>query len=224
MHVSIKPDSSVDFEYSPRCTVTSSIVLTSVASGNIAFKVKTTAPKSYIVRPNQGVLLPNESKDLIITMQPLQDYPTEVNHRFLVRTAPTTLSPDQTEEIAKFWSSSPPDCIDSRLNVTISDSNRSQVSNSFISCISDNKTDRQQTLKNEIKDLKEFHDKQEVILKNKQEDLQELKFQQKNREDEINRVEMEGLKGYGTLHLIIATLIGMVLGYIYAISKSIIAD
>lgn len=36
--------------------------------GGVAFKVKTTKPRRYIVRPNQGILGPGERKEVAILM------------------------------------------------------------------------------------------------------------------------------------------------------------
>jgi hypothetical protein len=40
-----------------------------------AFKVKTTAPKSYSVRPNSGKLAPGESCEIVVQLQPLETDP-----------------------------------------------------------------------------------------------------------------------------------------------------
>ena len=209
MLVSIKPESIIEFEFSPRCTVTSTLTLTNIVDSRIAFKVKTTAPKSYIVKPNQGVLSPNESKDLIVTMQPLQEYPGDVNHRFLVQAAPTSLTPDQGDELTKFWIETPEKCVSNKLSVIISDTFNYQTSSSFQSVISESKIERSDSIKTEIKDLKEFRDKQESIKKKLQEEYLRLIEQQKARDIEIDKMEIEGIKGYGSLHLILVCCLGI---------------
>lgn len=41
-----------------------------VANGNIAFKIKTTAPKFYVVKPNQSILDKGSKINIDILLQP----------------------------------------------------------------------------------------------------------------------------------------------------------
>ncbi|CAJ2634396.1 unnamed protein product [Trifolium pratense] len=52
----------------------------------IAFKVKTTSPKKYCVRPNIGVIKPNEKCDFTVTMQAQRTAPPDMNckDKFLI--------------------------------------------------------------------------------------------------------------------------------------------
>ncbi|KAK6726628.1 hypothetical protein RB195_004761 [Necator americanus] len=53
----------------------------------VCFKVKTTAPKQYCVRPNSGVLPPSSSKTITVMLQPMDGVPTDVGrHKFMVQT------------------------------------------------------------------------------------------------------------------------------------------
>ncbi|VDK69565.1 unnamed protein product, partial [Cylicostephanus goldi] len=53
----------------------------------VCFKVKTTAPKQYCVRPNSGVLPPSSSKTITVMLQPMDGVPTDVaRHKFMVQT------------------------------------------------------------------------------------------------------------------------------------------
>jgi len=45
--------------------VESTLKLTNTNAEAMAFKVKTTAPKQYCVRPNSGFIEPNESRDVV---------------------------------------------------------------------------------------------------------------------------------------------------------------
>lgn len=51
--------------------VTEYFHLSNPTEKNIAFKVKTTAPKRYCVRPNNGILLPGKSINVAVMLQPL---------------------------------------------------------------------------------------------------------------------------------------------------------
>ncbi|VVC41436.1 Major sperm protein (MSP) domain,Immunoglobulin-like fold,Vesicle-associated membrane-protein-associated [Cinara cedri] len=53
----------------------------------IAFKIKTTAPKRYCVRPNCGELIPKEKTEISVILQPFDYDANERNkHKFLVQT------------------------------------------------------------------------------------------------------------------------------------------
>ena len=46
------------------------LVITNTSKGNLAYKVKTTAPRHYVVKPNQGVLDPGAKISVDITLIP----------------------------------------------------------------------------------------------------------------------------------------------------------
>ncbi|KAI9084824.1 hypothetical protein K1719_033230 [Acacia pycnantha] len=64
-----------------------SIQLTNITEYHVAFKVKTTAPKRYSVRPNVGVLMPNSAREFIVTMQALKEAPEDMacKDKFLIQ-------------------------------------------------------------------------------------------------------------------------------------------
>jgi MSP (Major sperm protein) domain len=41
------------------------------ATGNVAYKVKTTAPKAYVVKPTQGILEPGQKVEIDIAFVPV---------------------------------------------------------------------------------------------------------------------------------------------------------
>ena len=85
----LSPDSEIVFQKSPthqnpRQTLTITNNLTEESS--LAFKVKTTAPKQFVVRPNSGKLAPGEKIDITIVLQ-LRDgsIDTKRKDKFLVQ-------------------------------------------------------------------------------------------------------------------------------------------
>lgn len=60
----------------------------------IAFKVKTTSPSKYFVRPNTGVIHPRESCIIRVTLQAQREYPPgmQCRDKFLIQT--TTVDPN----------------------------------------------------------------------------------------------------------------------------------
>ncbi len=54
----------------------------------VAFKVKTTSPKKYCVRPSSGIIEPGSSKDVQVIMQAQREFPPsleDVTDKFLVQ-------------------------------------------------------------------------------------------------------------------------------------------
>merc|ERR1719450_1727435 len=52
----------------------------------VCFKIKTTAPKRYCVKPNSGVVDPHKETSIAVSLQPLDYDPTEKNkHKFMVQ-------------------------------------------------------------------------------------------------------------------------------------------
>jgi len=79
--------------------------LTNLHSGNVAFKVKTTAPKAYLVRPSSGTLMPQEQQEVQIILQPQGVDGQPNTHRFLVQAvavqSPTPVSREQWADFHK---------------------------------------------------------------------------------------------------------------------------
>lgn len=72
----------------------------------MAFKVKTTAPKLYCVRPNSGVLKPGESSDVTIIFQGLKDEPSlgyKCKDKFLFVSLPCSEDVD-SKNVSSNWS------------------------------------------------------------------------------------------------------------------------
>ncbi|CAI0383257.1 unnamed protein product, partial [Linum tenue] len=58
--------------------ISSSLQLSNKTDSYVAFKVKTTNPKKYCVRPNTGIVPPRSACDVIVTMQAQREMPLEL--------------------------------------------------------------------------------------------------------------------------------------------------
>ncbi|KAI3756539.1 hypothetical protein L1987_56360 [Smallanthus sonchifolius] len=58
--------------------INSSLQLTNNTDKHVGFKVKTTNPKKYCVRPNTGVVLPRSTSEIIVTMQAQKEAPSDM--------------------------------------------------------------------------------------------------------------------------------------------------
>ena len=88
MYLSTKPESILEFKLSSDCVATATMTLKNISGIKIAFKIKCSAPMHFNWRPNNGIIAPNESRDIEITIQSLKDFPQEVIHKFLVQSVP----------------------------------------------------------------------------------------------------------------------------------------
>jgi len=71
----------------------------------VAFKVKTTAPKQYCVRPNSGIIQPNSSVEVQVLLQAMKEDPpldAKCRDKFLVQSVLTTS--DNADNVANIWS------------------------------------------------------------------------------------------------------------------------
>jgi len=85
--LTIVPDNELVFRGPFKDVVTTILKLQNPSDKKVCFKVKTTAPKRYCVRPNCGLIDPNESVNVAVMLQPF-DYkdPNEnKRHKFLVQ-------------------------------------------------------------------------------------------------------------------------------------------
>ncbi|PAN19889.1 hypothetical protein GQ55_3G295200 [Panicum hallii var. hallii] len=72
----------------------------------VAFKVKTTSPKRYCVRPNVGVILPLASCDFTVTMQAVKNAPPDlqIKDKFLVQTTVVPFGTADEDIVPAFFS------------------------------------------------------------------------------------------------------------------------
>eukprot|EP00730_Choanoeca_flexa_P012564 TRINITY_DN4394_c0_g1_i3.p1 TRINITY_DN4394_c0_g1~~TRINITY_DN4394_c0_g1_i3.p1 ORF type:complete len:245 (+),score=63.74 TRINITY_DN4394_c0_g1_i3:172-906(+) len=67
-------------------TITSNLTLHNKTSSYVAFKIKTTRPKGYCVRPNSGIIDPNQSTNIEVTMQAFDDIERDHSkHKFQIQ-------------------------------------------------------------------------------------------------------------------------------------------
>lgn len=82
----LEPSQELKFRGPFTDVVTSQLKLSNPSDKRVCFKVKTTAPRRYCVRPNSGVVDPNGSVSVAVMLQPFEYDPHEKNkHKFMVQ-------------------------------------------------------------------------------------------------------------------------------------------
>ncbi|KAI3444727.1 hypothetical protein Pfo_001392 [Paulownia fortunei] len=94
----------LQFPFELKKQISCSMQLTNKSDNYVAFKVKTTNPKKYCVRPNTGVVVPHSTCDVIVTMQAQKEAPPDMQCRdkFLLQSvvvSPGSTAKDVTAEM-----------------------------------------------------------------------------------------------------------------------------
>jgi hypothetical protein len=112
--LTLEPQSELKFVGPFTSVVASDLHLTNPSSRRVLFKVKTTAPKRYCVRPNSGIIEPNSRVSVSVMLQPFDYDPQEKNnHKFMVQ---SLFAPSGTIEQDQLWKSADPSqLMDSKL-------------------------------------------------------------------------------------------------------------
>ncbi|KAL4623489.1 vesicle-associated membrane protein-associated protein A-like isoform X2 [Arapaima gigas] len=94
--------------------VTTNLKLKNPSDRRVCFKVKTTAPRRYCVRPNSGVIDPGATVTISVMLQPFDYDPNEKSkHKFMVQ---TIFAPPSVSDMEAVWKDAKPeDLMDSKL-------------------------------------------------------------------------------------------------------------
>jgi len=129
----LEPKSELHFKGPFSDVVTSYLKLTNPSERRVCFKVKTTAPKRYCVRPNNGLLEPFGSTTIAVMLQPvdLDNLNDKNKHKFMVQ---TMFAPEGDVNQENLWKEVNPEAImDSKLKCVfdmMANSNENSTRNS----------------------------------------------------------------------------------------------
>lgn len=99
----MNPLSELSFNISALASTSNSVLhLKNTHFSRISFKIKTTAPDAYLVRPTLGVLEPLQSQTVVITLR-TQHAGGVDKHKFSIQSRETTLEPSDTQAITALW-------------------------------------------------------------------------------------------------------------------------
>ncbi|KAH3776750.1 vesicle-associated membrane protein/synaptobrevin-binding protein-like [Dreissena polymorpha] len=124
----IEPNTELLFKGPFTEVVTADLHLRNPSDKRVCFKVKTTAPKRYCVRPNSGIIEPRQSVTVAVMLQPFDYDPTEKNkHKFMVQ---TMFAPDgKIDNQDQLWRDVSPDkLMDSKLKCVLDPTGNSVAS------------------------------------------------------------------------------------------------
>lgn len=97
----LEPTSELRFRGNFRDVVTANLKLTNPSEKKVCFKVKTTAPKRYCVRPNSGFVEAGRVVEVAVMLQPFDyDHKEKSKHKFMVQ---TMFAPDGDVDHETLW-------------------------------------------------------------------------------------------------------------------------
>lgn len=226
--LSIEPQ-ELQFPFELKRQISCSMQLKNNTKDYVAFKVKTTNPKKYCVRPNTGVVLPHSTCDVIVTMQAQREAPPDMQckDKFLLQSAvasPGATTKDITPELFNKESGNQVDECKLKVSYVAPHQPPSPVSEgseegSPRASISDNGTTN--TTDSAVpRSYPEFHDKSSETraLISKLTDEKNSAIQQSNKlHQELELLRRQGSKshvGVPVMYVVIIALLGFLLGYL----------
>ncbi|XP_034744893.1 VAMP (vesicle-associated membrane protein)-associated protein A, like [Etheostoma cragini] len=110
----LDPPSDLKFKGPFTDVVTTNLKLKNPSDKRVCFKVKTTAPRRYCVRPNSGVIDAGATVIISVMLQPFDYDPNEKSkHKFMVQ---TIFAPSNVSDMDSLWKDAKPDdLMDSKL-------------------------------------------------------------------------------------------------------------
>ncbi|XP_049608662.1 vesicle-associated membrane protein-associated protein B isoform X1 [Syngnathus scovelli] len=110
----LEPQHELKFRGPFTDVVTATLKLTNPTDRNVCFKVKTTAPRRYCVRPNSGIIDAGTSINVSVMLQPFDYDPNEKSkHKFMVL---SMLAPYDMTDMESVWKEAKPEeLMDSKL-------------------------------------------------------------------------------------------------------------
>ncbi|XP_050954532.1 vesicle-associated membrane protein-associated protein A [Labeo rohita] len=110
----LDPPSDLRFRGPFTDVVTTNLKLRNPSDKRVCFKVKTTAPRRYCVRPNSGIVDPGATVTISVMLQPFDYDPNEKSkHKFMVQ---TIFAPSNVNDLEAMWKDAKPDdLMDSKL-------------------------------------------------------------------------------------------------------------
>ncbi|XP_008316272.1 vesicle-associated membrane protein-associated protein B/C isoform X1 [Cynoglossus semilaevis] len=112
----LEPQHELKFRGPFTDVVTAILKLTNPTDRNVCFKVKTTAPRRYCVRPNSGIIDAGSSVNVSVMLQPFDYDPNEKSkHKFMVQSILAPYMTDTTDMEGVWKEAKPEDLMDSKL-------------------------------------------------------------------------------------------------------------
>lgn len=104
----VSPETSLQFQTTGQNS-RQTLIISNTSQSIYAFKVKTTAPKLFVVRPNSGIMVPGDRVEVSLMLQQSNSVDSKRKDKFLVQMVvvpenfATMTEQDQTARVAEWW-------------------------------------------------------------------------------------------------------------------------
>ncbi|KZV47339.1 vesicle-associated protein 1-2-like [Dorcoceras hygrometricum] len=223
----------LQFPFELEKQISCSVQLSNNSDRHVAFKVKTTNPTKYCVRPNTGVVVPHSASDVTVTMQAQKEAPPDMQCRdkFLLQSVVVGTgitakgitpemfnkeSGNQVEECKLKVSYIPPPRSSSPVREVSEEESSPRVS------MSGNRTVNQTSESNLLKskgnvEMQENTSEGKVLISKLTEEKQNIVQQNNKLQQELELLRRHRSRTHGGvpfMYVIIVGLIGILLGYL----------
>ncbi|CAH0404091.1 unnamed protein product [Chilo suppressalis] len=148
--------------------LSSQFTITNMDEGSISFKIRTTSPEKFRVRPSSGTLASGQSQSVVIVVQPGFQLRTVTKDRFLVMSVQIPKTDLSSKELAEVWQNSTGSKVDEyRLKCQFPDKELSKNGN-----IDGRMTEKPDTITNALNNLQQNYES----LHNDMRKLRQLHF------------------------------------------------
>ncbi|OWM88376.1 vesicle-associated protein 1-2-like [Punica granatum] len=219
------------FPFELKKQISCSLQLSNKTDNYVAFKVKTTNPKKYCVRPNTGVVLPRSTCDVIVTMQAQKEAPLDMQckDKFLLQSVKASDGATAKDITAEMFNKEAGNVVEEcKLRVVYVAPPQppspvpegSEEDSSPRGSISDNGNANGSDLASVTRSFVETHDKSSEAraLISKLTDEKNNAIQQNNKlRQELELLRRQGNKSRGGVSLMFVVLVGLlgiILGYL----------
>ncbi|XP_055529047.1 motile sperm domain-containing protein 2-like [Wyeomyia smithii] len=83
------------------------VEITNIEAKPVTYKIKTTAPEKFRVRPSSGMLIPGETATISVVLQQGQQINTISREKFLVMCMALNNETSKTQDLAELWKNTP---------------------------------------------------------------------------------------------------------------------
>ncbi|KAE8574472.1 hypothetical protein XENTR_v10003445 [Xenopus tropicalis] len=192
----LEPQHELKFRGPFTDVVTTNLKLGNPTDKNVCFKVKTTAPRRYCVRPNSGVIDAGSSINVSVMLQPFDYDPNEKSkHKFMVQ---SIMAPTDTSDMEAVWKEAKPDdLMDSKLRCVfeLPSENEKALDGEINKVISSSITKTESSLSKSISSNLDDSEYKKVVEENKrlQTEMQRLReeYKQFKEEDGLRMRKMQ---------------------------------
>ncbi|CAL5020571.1 unnamed protein product [Urochloa decumbens] len=187
---------------------------------HVAFKVKTTSPRKYFVRPNASIVQPWDSCTITITLQAQKEYPPDMQckDKFLIQSTKVAASTDMDEIPPDTFNKEPEKVIEEmKLRVVYTlpsggsdDSSASSLGSRSFKAASDDLTMLKNASIEEIQTIQRLKDERDSMLQQNQQMQRELDVLRRRR-------SRKGDTGFSLTFAAFAGLIGVLVGLLMSL-------